>query len=116
MSLMQNNLLPPASEVWGKVMFLHLCTILITGGGVCLWRVCLQDGGLPPEGGLLPGGGSAYRRGLPPEGEPTSGGSASRGLGLDIPPLRYCVIRSTSRQYASYWGAFLFPFCVKINT
>ena len=28
--------LPPANEVWGKVMFLHLCVILFTGGeGVC---------------------------------------------------------------------------------
>ena len=30
-------LLPPANEVWGKVMLLHLCVILFTGGG-----------GLPP--------------------------------------------------------------------
>ena len=29
------GLLPPANEVWGKVMFLHLCVILFTGGGVC---------------------------------------------------------------------------------
>ena len=26
-------LLPPANEVWGKVMFLHLSVILFTGGG-----------------------------------------------------------------------------------
>ena len=94
MSLMQNNLLPPASEVWGKVMFLHLCHS--DHGG---W-------GLPLEG-LPPGWGSASRGGLPPEGGPTSGGSASRGWGLDRSPLRYCVIRSTSRQYASYWGCIL---------
>ena len=25
------TLLPPANEVWGKVMFLHLCVILCTG-------------------------------------------------------------------------------------
>ena len=25
-------LLPPANEVWGKVMFLHLCVILSQGG------------------------------------------------------------------------------------
>ena len=25
-------LLPPATQVWGKVMFLHLCVILFTGG------------------------------------------------------------------------------------
>ena len=27
------SVLPPANEVWGKVMFLHLCVILFTGGG-----------------------------------------------------------------------------------
>ena len=27
------TLLPPANEVWGKVIFLHLCVILFTGGG-----------------------------------------------------------------------------------
>ena len=26
--------LPPANEVWGKVIFLHLCVILFTGRGV----------------------------------------------------------------------------------
>ena len=26
--------LPPANEVWGKVIFLHLSVILFTGGGV----------------------------------------------------------------------------------
>ena len=26
--------LPPANEVWGKLMFLHLCVILFTGGSV----------------------------------------------------------------------------------
>ena len=26
-------LLPPANEVWGKVIFLHLSVILFTGGG-----------------------------------------------------------------------------------
>ena len=31
--------LPPAKEVWGKVIFLHVSVILFTvgGGGVCLW-------------------------------------------------------------------------------
>ena len=30
----KRNLLPPANDVWGKVMFLHLSVILFTGGGV----------------------------------------------------------------------------------
>ena len=31
--LLFTKLLPPANEVWGKVMFLHLCVILFMGGG-----------------------------------------------------------------------------------
>ena len=31
-------LLPPANEVWGKVMLLHLCVILFTGGGLPPWE------------------------------------------------------------------------------
>ena len=36
-----NNIssLPPANEVWGKVMFLLACLILFTGGGGCLYDV-----------------------------------------------------------------------------
>ena len=51
--------LPPANEVWGKVMFLHLCIILFTGGGgfciqgVCIWAVCLW--GCLHRGGPYPG-------------------------------------------------------------
>ena len=32
------HLLPPANEVWGKVIFLHLFVILFTVGG-CSWGV-----------------------------------------------------------------------------
>ena len=42
--------LPPANEVWGKVIFLHLFVILFTGG---------QPGpraGVPGAGGSAPGG------------------------------------------------------------
>ena len=38
--------LPPANEVWGKVLFLHLSVVLFTGG--------LPLGDLPP-GALPPG-------------------------------------------------------------
>ena len=34
-------LLPPANEVWGKVIFLHLFVILFTGGG----GACMVAGG-----------------------------------------------------------------------
>ena len=57
-----SKLLPPANEVWGKVMFLHLCVILFTGGSAS-------------RGGLHPGG-SASRAGLHRKG---------RGLGRSLP-------------------------------
>ena len=60
------NLLSPANEVWGKVMFLHMCVILFTGGwlpsmhhmshvqGVCIVGVWIQGDQTHK---------SAYRRG-----------------------------------------------------
>ena len=39
---MINTLLPPANEVWGKVMFLHLFVILFT--------VATEAGGTHPTG------------------------------------------------------------------
>ena len=35
-------LLPPANEVWGKVIFLHLSIILFTGGGRVVFQHALQ--------------------------------------------------------------------------
>ena len=65
------NLLPPANEVWGKVMFLHMSVILSTGWrgslydvtscpmfllrGLCLWPHVTSGGSLSREG-LCPGG------------------------------------------------------------
>ena len=47
------SLLPPANEVWGKVMFLHLCVILFTwGGGSVQNTPCRQTWGVmadPPR-------------------------------------------------------------------
>ena len=45
--------LPPANEVWGKVIFLHVCVILSMEGAVCvvagglawLWGGCVVVGG-----------------------------------------------------------------------
>ena len=78
----QHQLLPPANEVWGKVMFLHLCVILFTGRGVSvpacitghmtggaslsrgslslgvsIWGVSVQVGFCRGGGALCPGGG-----------------------------------------------------------
>ena len=55
--------LPPANEVWGKVMFLHLCVILFTGEG-STWGGVLHPGGRLHRGVDLHPGGSAFRRGL----------------------------------------------------
>ena len=86
--------LPPANEVWGKVMFLHLCVILFTGEGVASQYASQVTW---PGWGLHPGGSA-------------SGGSASRGGWADPPPryMGYYGIQSTSGRYASYWNAFLF--------
>ena len=94
--------LPPANEVWGKVIFLHLSVILFTGwvpgpggclvpGGTWSWRVCS-------------GGGGAWSWGvcseecLVPEGVCSQGGAWWR-----TPQDGYFCGR-----YASYWNAFLF--------
>ena len=51
--------LPRANEVWGRVMFLHLCVILFTGGeGVWLPNMHYLS---HDQGGLYPGG---YIRGI----------------------------------------------------
>ena len=64
--------LPPANEVWGKVIFLHLFVILFTGGGVCLSACWDTPPGPPPPGpatsppGTSPPPGSRH----PPPGTP----------------------------------------------
>ena len=51
--------LPPANEVWGKIMFLQASVILLTGGcllpGGCLLRGRYAPGWVC-SGGVLPGG------------------------------------------------------------
>ena len=37
--------LPPANEVWGKVIFLHVCVILSTGGVRGRRGMCMAAGG-----------------------------------------------------------------------
>ena len=46
-----SSFLPPANEVWGMVMFLHLCVILFTGG-VSVQGVSVQGGSV--YGGFCP--------------------------------------------------------------
>ena len=82
------NLLPPANEVWDKVMFLHLS--VRSHGGMMSLSVWLCGPTFHPGVGL-PGDGSASR------------GSASGGwLGRTSPSGD-----QKSGQYTSYWYAFL---------
>ena len=60
--------LPPANEVWGKVIYLQVCTIHGRGGA---WSGEVPaSGGVPGLGGSCPRGG-AWSRG---RGEPAPGG------------------------------------------
>ena len=118
--------LPPANEVWGKVIFLHQFVILLTGGG----HAWLLPGGcmVAPWGArvvLFGGvcmvlfGGHAWFY---------SGGAVCGFIQGDMHGFiwgacmvlfrggmcgffsffGYNEIRSMSRRYASYWNAFLF--------
>ena len=83
--------LPPANEVWGKVIFSAACVknSVHSGEGVP-GQVHPPWTGTPPQSGTPPGSSACWE------------------------------IRATSRQYASYWNAFLFLFafamrCVDVN-
>ena len=119
----RNSLLPPANEVWGKIIFLHLFVILFTGGGAWSWEGVPGPGGcLVPGGGLLwedawswgvPGPRGACQRVSAPGGAWSWGVSApggvwSQGGAWWRPPDGYCCGR-----YASYWDAFLFTMLEK---
>ena len=88
-------LLPPANEVWGKVIFLHLFVILFTGGlPHCMLGYTPQQQ-TPPEQ-------------TPPEQTHHPLG-ADTPLGSRHPPGHSACweIRATSGRYASYWNVFL---------
>ena len=109
------SLLPPANKVWGKVIFLHVCVILSTGGacmvaGVCAWLwggvcgcwgACVAPGGMHGcRGACVVVGGMAGCRGC----AWLQGVYVVAGGGC----IGYDEIRSMSGWYASYWNAFLF--------
>ena len=97
------SLLPPANEVWGKVIFSQASVILSGGRGVVASQHASQ---------ITSPGRSTSRGGLPrgvciQEGVCLQGGSAG-GWADPLPRYTgYYGIRSTSGQYASYWNAFL---------
>ena len=87
--------LPPANEVWGKVMFLQVSVILLTGGSR---GVCVHGSG---GGCMVPGGVCAWFGGvvgMVPGGAKVVHGPGGGGRTWWAPP----------GQYASYWNAFLF--------
>ena len=104
--------LPPANEVWGKVMFLHLCVILFTGG----WLPSMHD--RSHDQGV---GGSASRGRSASKGVCIGGGLHAGvvvciwGVGQTPLPEIDGILwdRSTSGRYASYWNAFLFEYVLK---
>ena len=100
--------LPPANEVWGKVIFFHLSVILFTGGEY-LGRYTPQAG-ISPPGQVHP-----HTPKLPRvctslgryTTVPLAGTSPWAGTPLHGSSACW-EIRATSRRYASYWNAFLY--------
>ena len=108
--------LPPANEVWGKVIFSEACVKNSVHRGVPGWGVS-APGGVPGLGGclvwggLLPGGvstlGGAWSGGCLLVGclllrGAWSGRVCSGGVPGGDPPDGYCY-----GQHASYWNASL---------
>ena len=96
------------NEVVAKVMFLHVCVILFTGGGLQVGRPPQAGRNPPPGQGEPPWAGR-----IPPpgQGEPPRAGRTPPGAnppGADITPPPGSSIRSMSGRYASYWNALLF--------
>ena len=124
--------LPPANEVWGKVIFLHLFVILFTGGvpgQVPSGQVHPPDqvhspwAGTPPQTRYTPprqvhppggGPGTPLRQVHPPKDQVHPPGRYPPDqVHLQTrytPPgsIACWQIRATSGRYASYWNAFLF--------
>ena len=120
-------LLPPANEVWGKVIFLHQFVILFTGGACVVapggpaWLLggacVVAPGGacVVALGGMhgCSGGVCGCSRGV--RGFIRGRGFIQRGMHGFIwggvhgffSFFGYNEIRSMSGRYASYWNAFL---------
>ena len=82
--------LPPANEVWGKVIFLHLSVILFTGGGEVPGKVPRPPGRYTPWQLHPPAG-------TPPAGTPPWAGTPPPWASItppgQVPPLpgRYAL-------------------------
>ena len=115
---------------WGKVMFLHVCVIVFTRGGLS----ASVHAGIPPSPsketptpparqtppwqGDPPTGKETPRQGDPPgkdtphwQGDPYPTGKETTP-GKETPRRNACwEIRSTSGRYASYWNVILVFIC-----
>ena len=88
------------NEVVAKVMFLHVCVILFTGG------VSGQES--PPRQGELPLGADTPQSRHPPgQGEPSHHPREQTPPRADPRREAHSSIRSMRGRYASYWNAFL---------
>ena len=89
--------LPPANEVWGKIMFSQ---VFVCPRGCLLNPPCRQTGGICPTP-------TPWM-----QTPPGCGPSGCRPSWMQNPPpqkyMGYDGMRSTSGQYAFYWNAFLF--------
>ena len=99
--------LPPANEVWGKVIFSEACvknSVHRRGLPQCM----LGYHPHPPPGTRHPpppGAGTPWDQAPPPRNRHPLGPGTPPGPST---PSRPCwEIRSTSGRYASYWNAFL---------
>ena len=120
------NLLSPANEVWGKVMFLHMCVILFTEGWLPSMHhmshdqgVCIRGRGSASRGSASSGvciWGSAFRR-ICIQGGSASRWSASRGVCLQgregsasggglgrLTSLPRGEVEQTPPRYMEYYG------------
>ena len=96
------DLLPPANEVLGKVIFLHLFVILFTGGACVVGRgAYVVAQGMHGCRGLA----WLWETYMVDSGHVWLGGMRSCGEGAC---MGYNEIQSMSGWYASYWNAFLF--------
>ena len=102
--------LPPANEVWGKVVFLHLFVILFTEGGSASVHAGIPPRDQAPPGTDTPSGAATLtQEQTPPTRHPPPEQTHT-------PRSKACwEIRSTSGRYASYWNAILLVSTIKMD-
>ena len=93
--------LPPANEVWGKVIFLHLSVILFTRGST--WASTPRAGTSPapqagrPPGRYTPWAGTPSRAGTPPTGTPPGNACWDTFNKREVRILLECILVKRSK-------------------